>query len=253
VNIYYNSQVNENHYGDIFPETMTLVGAYDPILDTMSFSESYVLEESLIIRLNNAYPYDDPYLSVINQSVKLEEFVEEVTSEDFNSMFLNFVPFYDREVFINTEGSFNLFKAVVTIENSVVPTTKTILTGSILFTFVLMFLFSYLSVLNNQKRIGIFRSLGYRRFDILKMFIVENGVVLLVSLLIGGIACLLLLSNLNSIIFSETIFTELMLYRFDTTSLLVSILVIASLMIVTSAFPLYRVLKLTPINIINRD
>lgn len=248
VNVFYNSQLEEEHYEKIIPSTLTIVGAFNS-----PDYNSIVLNDDLIIQLNNEFPYDEVGMSFVNTSPYFEEQLNDATSDSFNDMFLNFNMYYDRDVVINTEGSFNLYRAFVTIENTVLPLSKTILIGTTLFTFVLMFLFSYLSILNNQKRIGIFRSLGYRRNDILKMFILENSVILLISLLVGGLASIYTLLKLNKTIFNETIFTDLMLYRFDSNSIMLSILLALTLIISTSIFPLVKILRMTPINIINQD
>ena len=113
-----------------------------------------------------------------------------------------------------------------------------------------MFLFSYLNVLNNQKRIGIFRSLGYRRSDIVTMFFIENGLTLILSASMGGIVSLLALSQINQTIFSDTIFSDLMLFSYEFDSILISFGVIVLLMISASVFSFVKMLRFSPVNIL---
>jgi ABC-type lipoprotein export system ATPase subunit len=253
VNVFSQNVQDNMHYEDIMSDSFTLVGAYELIDNSLPYTESVVLSDELIIQLNNAFPYDDVGISFVNNSQYLDVLLNETTSDSFNNLFFNYNLYYDREVVVNTEGAFNLYKALFNIEETILPMAKSILIGVTLFTFILMFLFSYLSIINSQKRIGIFRSLGYRRNDILKMFIFENGVILSISIVVGGLASIYTLIKLNQTIFSETVFKDLMLYNYDLVSLLLSILLALVLIISTSIFPLIKILVMTPINIINKN
>ena len=199
INVFFGSQLDERHYENIIPSSLTIVGVYEPI-DNMSI----LLTDDMLIKLNNAFPYEDVGISFVNTSPNLEDQLDYVTSDSFNEMFLNYNIYYDREVIINSEGSFNLYRILDNVENTVIPLARSILIGTTLFTFILMFLFSYLSIMNAQKRIGIFRSLGYGRNDILKMYILENNFILLASLFLGGLASIYALIKLNQSIFAET-------------------------------------------------
>ena len=181
-----------------------------------------------------------------------EEMLVNVTKNDLT--ILHSTPYwFDPIMVMNREGSFNLYIALDTFETTIIPLATNLLIGVVVFTFLLLFLYSYLSIINNQKRIGIFRSLGFRRSDIFKMFVVENLFILLVSLIIGLSVGVYALGVVNETILEETIFINDMLFNHDLNSILITLCATAGLIITTAIMPLIKILRMTPINIINKD
>ncbi len=253
--ISYDVESVREHYEEILPERVTIVGAFE-IKEFNTYTglptDTIILIKEQIIALNNIYPYYDQGISFVNTSSNLEDMIIDVTNKDLVNLH-TYIPDFDPIIIINREGSYNLYIALNTFETEILPMATNLLVGIIGFTFILLFLYSYLSIINNQKRIGIFRSLGFRRNDILKMFVVENLFVHLVSLIVGFSVGVYSLNMVNEYIFKKTIFINDMLFNYDIQSILITLGVTTGLIISTAIIPLIKILRMNPINIINKD
>jgi putative ABC transport system permease protein len=150
-------------------------------------------------------------------------------------------------------GVFNLYRSVESYNNTVVPLMKTILYVAISFTFIMLFLYAFLNTQTNKKQIGIYRSLGFTSRDVIKMYVVEYGVISFISLLIGLGIGLMGIDYINNLVFSKTIFLDSGLLQITGDSTLYVLGISFGIVLLTSVLPMIKLLQMTPINIINKD
>ena len=255
IEITYDNGTVEEQYQDFLPETFVVVGVYSKRTDEYLFPSdvSVVITKDLITALNDNYPYEHIGISILNNSRELENILLDIQERDFVNVHKLRDPRFDSTVIVNREGMFNLYRAIDEYENITIPLMYSLLYFSLAFTFILLFLYSYLSVLTNKKQLGIYRSLGFTIFDVIKMYMIEYGLISLVSIIIGFIISIFGINEIESTVFAKTMFIELNLIPFEITSTIYVIGISLGIVLLTSILPLINLLKMTPIKIINNE
>lgn len=252
--ISYDDGFFEELYQGTMPSTFNIVGVYEKRTDGNQFvdDQSVVLTTTLIHELNTIQPYSYPGISVINSSTELEEILDDIQKSEFVN--LHAVAWtFDPIVILNRQGSLYLYRAIETFEDNILPLMSTLLYISIAFTFVLLFLYSYLSTMTNKKQIGIYRSLGFSNGDVLKMYAIEHGLITFTSMIIGFIGGYIVIQKITTMVFQSTIYNDIKLISISSQDALLILGLSISLLLLTSVLPLYKLLRMTPINIINKE
>ena len=254
VTISYDNELFEELYKETLPPTFQMVGVYEKRIDGNQFhdNESVVVTSSLVEELNTLYPYYKPGISVINTSDQAKDLLIHIQKSDFISIY-NPISRFDTVVILNRQGVLNLYRAIETFEDNILPLMSTLFYVSIAFTFVLLFLYSYLSTMTNKKQIGIYRSLGFSNIDILKMYAIEHGLITILSMLIGFIGGYIVIQNITSMVFDNTIYSDVKLISISSQDALIILGLSIGLLLLTSVLPLYKLLRMTPISIINKE
>ncbi len=251
--ITYDNEYGEATYDDILPDEFTVVGfwtfAGDP--DASMLFNGVVVSENVVTKLNENYPLSNLKLSVINTSDNVELIAEDIVQQDFINAHSQLNSHFERMVIFNREGSFMLYRSLDTYQQNILPVLGYVFYICIGFTFILLFLFAYLSLQSSKKQLGIYRSLGFTCGDVIKMYMTEYGVLTLMSMLLGLLIGIVGVSWIDNLVFENTIFSRVLHY--DLTSVVYIVLISTGLMIVTSILPLIQLLRMTPVNIVNRD
>ena len=85
------------------------------------------------------------------------------------------------------------------------------------------------------------------------MYLIEFGIITFISLTIGLFISFYGIDLIETMIFSETIFKDVNLIYSDLESILYMLGISIGLVVLTSVLPLFKLLQMTPINIINKD
>lgn len=252
--ISYDEELFEEMYQDMLPSTFTIVGVYEKLTDGNQFidDQSVVLTSNLIEELNSVYVYSHLGISVLNNSSVLEDIILDTEESEFVNLHHATYTF-DPIVILNRQGSLHLYRAIETFEFNIVPLMSTLLYIAIGFTFILLFLYSYLTTITNKKQIGIYRSLGFSNMDILKMYGIEHGLIILVAIIFGFIGGSIALQRITTIVFQNTIYGQVSLLNISTHDVILILSLSLGILILTSIVPLYKLLRMTPINIINKE
>lgn len=252
--ISYDDVFFEEMYQGTIPSSFNIVGVYEKRTDGNQFidNESVVLTTSLISELNAIHPYSYPGISVINSSNLLKDILNDIQESEFINLH-NVAWTFDPIVILNRQGALYLYRAIETFEDNILPLMSILLYIAIAFTFVLLFLYSYLSTMTNKKQIGIYRSLGFSNGDVLKMYAIEHGLITIISMIIGFIGGYIVIQNITSMVFENTIYSDIPLISISSQEALIILGLSIGLLLLTSVLPLYKLLRMTPINIINKE
>ena len=113
----------------------------------------------------------------------------------------------DYEIFDNTEEVVNLTKKMVDGISLVLILFSMI---SLIVSMIMIFVISYISVMERNKDIGIYKSIGFRNKDIKNLFIVENLIIGMCSFYLTMIFILLVSNVINKFVYSYINFEHIM-------------------------------------------
>mgnify|MGYP004642497135 FL=1 len=113
----------------------------------------------------------------------------------------------DYEIFDNTEEVVNLTKKMVDGISLVLILFSVI---SLIVSMIMIFVISYISVMERNKDIGIYKSIGFRNKDIKNLFIVENLIIGMCSFYLTMIFILLVSNVINKFVYSYINFEHIM-------------------------------------------
>jgi len=254
ITISYDDESTALMYENVLPEAFTVVGVYQKRTDDYLYlrDNSVVITENLVQQLNENFPYNGLGLSIINSTGYAENIISDIGEPEFINVHEGPGPF-DPTVIVSRMGVFNLYRSVESYNFTVVPLMKTILYVSLSFTFIMLFLYAFLNTQTNKKQIGIYRSLGFTCRDVIKMYVVEYGLISFVSLLVGLGIGLFGIDYINNLVFSKTIFLDSGLLQMTGVSTLYVLGISLGIVLLTSVLPMIKLLQMTPINIINKD
>ena len=113
----------------------------------------------------------------------------------------------DYEIFDNAEEVVNLTKKMVDGISLVLILFSVI---SLIVSMIMIFVISYISVMERNKDIGIYKSIGFRNKDIKNLFIVENLIIGICSFYLTMIFILLVSNVINKFVYSYINFEHIM-------------------------------------------
>lgn len=113
----------------------------------------------------------------------------------------------DYEIFDNAEEVVNLTKKMVDGIGLVLILFSVI---SLIVSMIMIFVISYISVMERNKDIGIYKSIGFRNKDIKNLFIVENLIIGMCSFYLTMIFILLVGNVINKFVYSYINFEHIM-------------------------------------------
>ena len=113
----------------------------------------------------------------------------------------------DYEIFDNAEEVVNLTKKMVDGISLVLILFSVI---SLIVSMIMIFVISYISVMERNKDIGIYKSIGFRNKDIKNLFIVENLIIGMCSFYLTMIFILLVSIVINKFVYSYINFEHIM-------------------------------------------
>ena len=113
----------------------------------------------------------------------------------------------DYEIFDNAEEVVNLTKKMVNGISLVLILFSVI---SLIVSMIMIFVISYISVMERNKDIGIYKSIGFRNKDIKNLFIVENLIIGMCSFYLTMIFILLVSNVINKFVYSYINFEHIM-------------------------------------------
>ena len=113
----------------------------------------------------------------------------------------------DYEIFDNAEEVVNLTKKMVDGISLVLILFSVI---SLIVSMIMIFVISYISVMERNKDIGIYKSIGFRNKDIKNLFIVENLIIGMCSFYLTMIFILLVSNVINKFVYSYINFEHIM-------------------------------------------
>lgn len=113
----------------------------------------------------------------------------------------------DYEIFDNAEEVVNLTKKMVDGISLVLILFSVI---SLIVSMIMIFVISYISVMERNKDIGIYKSIGFRNKDIKNLFIVENLIIGMCSFYLTMIFFLLVSNVINKFVYSYINFEHIM-------------------------------------------
>ena len=113
----------------------------------------------------------------------------------------------DYEIFDNAEEVVNLTKKMVDGISLVLIIFSVI---SLIVSMIMIFVISYISVMERNKDIGIYKSIGFRNNDIKNLFIVENLIIGMCSFYLTMIFILLVNNVINKLVYSYINFEHIM-------------------------------------------
>jgi len=113
----------------------------------------------------------------------------------------------DYEIFDNAEEVVNLTKKMVDGISLVLILFSVI---SLIISMIMIFVISYISVMERNKDIGIYKSIGFRNKDIKNLFIVENLIIGMCSFYLTMIFILLVSNVINKFVYSYINFEHIM-------------------------------------------
>lgn len=113
----------------------------------------------------------------------------------------------DYEIFDNAEEVVNLIKKMVDGISLVLILFSVI---SLIVSMIMIFVISYISVMERNKDIGIYKSIGFRNKDIKNLFIVENLIIGMCSFYLTMIFILLVSNVINKFVYSYINFEHIM-------------------------------------------
>ena len=113
----------------------------------------------------------------------------------------------DYEIFDNAEEVVNLTKKMVDGISLVLILFSVI---SLIVSMIMIFVISYISVMERSKDIGIYKSIGFRSKDIKNLFIVENLILGMCSFYLTMIFILLVSNVINKFVYSYINFEHIM-------------------------------------------
>lgn len=113
----------------------------------------------------------------------------------------------DYEIFDNAEEVVNLTKKMVDGISLVLILFSVI---SLIVSMIMIFVISYISVMERNKDIGIYKSIGFRNKDIKNLFIVENLIIGMYSFYLTMIFILLVGNVINKFVYSYINFEHIM-------------------------------------------
>lgn len=114
----------------------------------------------------------------------------------------------DYEIFDNAEEVVNLTKKMVDGISLVLILFSVI---SLIVSMIMIFVISYISVMERNKDIGIYKSIGFRNKDIKNLFIVENLIIGMCSFYLTMIFILLVSNVINKFVYSCINFEHIMI------------------------------------------
>lgn len=114
----------------------------------------------------------------------------------------------DYEIFDNAEEVVNLTKKMVDGISLVLILFSVI---SLIVSMIMIFVISYISVMERNKDIGIYKSIGFRNKDIKKLFIIENLIIGMCSFYLTMIFILLVSNVINKFVYSCINFEHIMI------------------------------------------
>ena len=114
----------------------------------------------------------------------------------------------DYEIFDNAEEVVNLTKKMVDGISLVLILFSVI---SLIVSMIMIFVISYISVMERNKDIGIYKSIGFRNKDIKNLFIVENLIIGMCSFYLTMIFILLVSNVINKFVYSYINFEHIMI------------------------------------------
>ena len=113
----------------------------------------------------------------------------------------------DYEIFDNAEEVVNLTKKMVDGISLVLILFSVI---SLIVSMIMIFVISYISVMERNKDIGIYKSIGFRNKDIKNLFIVENLIIGMCSFYLTMIFIFLVSNVINKLVYSYINFEHIM-------------------------------------------
>lgn len=113
----------------------------------------------------------------------------------------------DYEIFDNAEEVVNLTKKMVDGISLVLILFSVI---SLIVSMIMIFVISYISVMERNKDIGIYKSIGFRNKDIKNLFIIENLIIGMCSFYLTMIFILLVSNVINKFVYSYINFEHIM-------------------------------------------
>ena len=113
----------------------------------------------------------------------------------------------DYEIFDNAEEVVNLTKKMFDGISLVLILFSVI---SLIVSMIMIFVISYISVMERNKDIGIYKSIGFRNNDIKNLFIVENLIIGMCSFYLTMIFILLVSNVINKLVYSYINFEHIM-------------------------------------------
>ena len=113
----------------------------------------------------------------------------------------------DYEIFDNAEEVVNLTKKMVDGISLVLILFSVI---SLIVSMIMIFVISYISVMERNKDIGIYKSIGFRNKDIKNLFIIENLIIGMCSFYLTMIFILLVSNVINKFVYSCINFEHIM-------------------------------------------
>lgn len=113
----------------------------------------------------------------------------------------------DYEIFDNAEEVVNLTKKMIDGISLVLILFSVI---SLIVSMIMIFVISYISVMERNKDIGIYKSIGFRNNDIKNLFIVENLIIGMCSFYLTMIFILLVSNVINKFVYSYINFEHIM-------------------------------------------
>ena len=238
-NLYINKMLDSNTvdytlYGGGF-EIVAVISISNNATDSDRLSEvGAFFSDDFSYRLNNSiYDFDQMVTTTYNNTSK--------NSRLFNKFYKNGYHILNIDGKVPTDTldiqSFQTFGLIA---------------GVVVFVFAILFMFNYVStsIKKRRKEIGILRATGARSNDILKMFLVEEGILAIVATLVS----LLLIVYIRGIVNEQLGNVAIGINIINISFIFVLLYVVATLIffVITTLIPVMSIAKMKPIDAIRK-
>lgn len=119
----------------------------------------------------------------------------------------------------------------------------------LVFSAIILMNFIHSSIRFRKKEIGILRALGCRSKDIIKMFVYESLILMLITLLVATLVIPPILQGANSFISSQ-LFVKARVFNFSIELVLQMFVIMLAIVVLANIIPVRRITKMKPIDAI---
>ena len=194
----------------------------------MMFSSS--LKEKLDL---STYSYDQIFFTLNGSRNNYVKTIKAMEKEHYSVLNIN------GDISFNT-SSIEAYRSIGYIVSAIM----------LIFVLLIMTLFVSNSIKDRKKEIGILKAVGAKTSDVLRIYLVEEGILALVSFIVSAILVNVSINFINSQLGNSEIGIQLLLFNF--TTLLVLLLLTLLLFAISTFIPVYKIAKLKPIEAIRK-
>ena len=195
------------------------------------------------------YYNKDNIKSLMGKQLQCMALITKVNSVDQMKMILNFYPIDNAKV-ISSSTSINKVLNLSVIIYFIEYISKYGVIFFLLFTIFIFMNFINSSIKLRKKEIGILRALGCKSKDIIKMFLTESAIIMIISLIITYFTIPLIISAVNNFISYNLIIVKIDAITFDTQQMLIISFLMLAITIIANIIPIRKITKMKPVDII---